>query len=88
MYVYVFVLGCPVGVSRRTGRASLRWPHILLLHEIDGNFAYVVGAGVLFPVELLYQFAFGSPRHSPTVTALYPSVVSVESMYSVRLYAV
>jgi hypothetical protein len=37
------------------------------------------------PVALRYQLALSSPRHSPTVTALYPSWVMVESIKSVRL---
>jgi len=32
------------------------------------------------PPAVRYQFAAGSPRHSPTVTPLYPRVVRVESM--------
>lgn len=40
------------------------------------------------PPRVRYQLAFGSPKHSPTVTALKPRSVSVCSMTSVRLYAV
>lgn len=37
------------------------------------------------PLELRYQLVEGSPRHSPTVTALKPLAWSCWSMYSVKL---
>ena len=40
------------------------------------------------PLALRYQFACGSSRHSPTLTALYPAARSCVSMYWVRLWAV
>ena len=44
---------------------------------------YVYSGTSLFPAR--YQFSGGSPRHSPTVTGLYPFSSSDFSMYSVRL---
>lgn len=40
------------------------------------------------PPASLYQFARGSPIHSPTVTALYPLAFSVSNMYDTKLNAV
>jgi hypothetical protein len=36
------------------------------------------------PAESRYQFATGSPRHSPTVTGLKPLAMNCWSMYSVK----
>jgi hypothetical protein len=40
------------------------------------------------PVPGLYQFASGSPKHSPIVTPLYPFDVNRSSIYPVRFCAV
>ena len=37
------------------------------------------------PAESRYQFLAGSPKHSPTVTPLYPLSWMIFNMYSVRL---
>ena len=48
-----------------------------LLTVDDAALAFVLEAA---PLAVRYQFVDGSPRHSPNVTALYPSVVSVDNM--------
>jgi hypothetical protein len=53
-----------------------------------GAAAEVAGLAAPAPPAVRYQFTAGSPRQSPTVTALYPSWVRVESMYSVKFQAV
>jgi hypothetical protein len=48
--------------------------------EVDAVAEAVAEVAVPAPPAERYQLAAGSPRHSPTVTALYPRVVRVESM--------
>jgi hypothetical protein len=40
------------------------------------------------PLASRYQFSLGSPRHSPTVTGVYPRARRVLIMYEVRLTTV
>jgi hypothetical protein len=42
----------------------------------------------ILPVSALYQFASGSPKHSPIVTPLYPFDEIRSSIYAVRFCAV
>lgn len=56
---------------------------MLVVDVVDLTDEVELSDGTAGPVR--YQFSAGSPRHSPTVTALYPLEKSEVKMWSVRL---
>jgi hypothetical protein len=72
-----------VGVATATLDVALAAPEVV---EEAGGVKTDDEAGR--SVGVRYQFASGSPKHSPNVTSLYPFLVITSSIWPVRFCAV